>query len=51
MSFHYQNQTEQQWARTITKHQMFEEEEAEKKHTVDINIALEIPAFLHAQAN
>lgn len=22
-----------------------------KKHTVDINIALEIPAFLHAQAN
>lgn len=31
---------------------MFEEEEAEKKtHTVDINIALEIPAFLHAQAN
>lgn len=52
MSFHYQNQTEQQWARTITKHQMFEEEEAEKKtHTVDINVALEIPAFLHAQAN
>lgn len=31
---------------------MFEEEEAEKKkHTVDINVALEIPAFLHAQAN
>lgn len=30
---------------------MFEEEEAEEKNTVDINIALEIPAFLHAHAN
>lgn len=48
MSFHYQNQTEQQWARTITKHQMFEEK---KKKRVDINIALEIAAILQAQAN
>lgn len=30
---------------------MFEEKEVEKENTVDINIALEIPAILHAQAN